>query len=363
MASAGMVAVQTDKDFDGQVRLSDPITQALKDGRHLHLLQKSGGGRIRQDVDFSHELVRESFLTFPYEIMWHTHIPRTANQLVCLFPNHEARTDERAQVLHVHSYWSGSLANLNKEINRRFKASLDYTEQGGRIKFAVAYGAHVYVCTGIAGNIYLLWAAHVNRTNHGNVPNTLYHDVPVIVNTNGRGSIIGLYIIPPIVREEFDLVRVPITADSPVFMMPKNADLFVCEVRDEERLVIESGTAGAGADPIVLASTGQCLATRKEALARILARTPNLQKQEQHHRHASEDTSVDWEHAGHVDIEMIRENSNNNRKVLYFFPKYGPNSATMVRHISVAWILEMARRASLGDILVFADSKKATMAS
>lgn len=302
------VVVQTDKDFDGQVRLGEPIVKALQEGRHLQLLQKNAG-RIRQDVDFSHDLVRESFLTFPYEIMWHSHIPRNANELVCLFPNHEARNDERAQVLHVQTYWSGSLARLNKEVNRRFKASLDYTEQGGRTKFAVAYGSHVYVCNGIAGNIYLIWAAHVNRTNHGNVPNTLYHDVPVIVNTNGRGSIIGLYIIPAIVREEWDLVRVPITADSPVFMMAKDADLFVCEVRDDLRPLIAAENGTTGADPVVLASTGQCLATRKEALARILARTPNLQKQEQHHRHASEDTSVDWEHAGHVDIEMIRENN------------------------------------------------------
>lgn len=310
----GMIPVPTDKDFNGQVRLSGPIVKALQEGRHLHLLIKNSDLRIRQDVDFSHELVREAFLTSPYEIMWQCHIPSHANDLVCLFPNHESRNDERAQLLYVRSYWSRSLANLNKDINQRFKASLDYTEQGGRTKFAVAYGAHVYVCTGITGNIYLLWAAHVNRTNHGNVPNTLYHDVPVVVNTNGRGSIIGLYILPPLVREEWDLMRIPITTDSPVFMMPKDADLFVCEVRDDTR-PLESPSASAasgGADPIVLASTGQCLATRKEALARILATTPNLQKQEQHHRNASEDTSVDWEHAGHVDLELIRANNNNN---------------------------------------------------
>lgn len=303
-----MIPVQTDRDFDGKVHLSAPIVAALREGRQIQLLQKTGpeAQRIRQDVDFSHELVRESFLTYPYEIMWHCHIPRNANEVVCLFPNHESRNDERAQILYVKDYWSWSLASLNKELNRRFKASLDYTEQGGRTKFAVAYGAHVYVCAGIAGNIYLFWAAHVNRTNHGNVPNTLYHDVPVIVNTNGRGSVIGLYILPPIVREEWDLVRIPITADSPVFMMPKDADLFVCEVRDDVRPVA-SETQG-GADPVVLAANGQCLATRKEALARILARTPNLQKQEQRHRNASEDTSVDWEHAGQVDLELIRTN-------------------------------------------------------
>lgn len=304
-----MLPVQTEKDFDGQVHLGEPIVKALKDGRHLQLLQKNGGTlqRIRQDVDFSHELVRESFLTYPYEIMWHCHIPQNANDLVCFFPNHEARGDERAQVLYVNTYWKRSLANLNKEINRRFKASLDYTEQGGRTKFAVAYGAHVYVCTGIAGNIYLLWAEHVNRTNHGNVPNTLYHDVPVIVNTNGRGSVIGLYILPAVVREDWDLLRIPITSDSPVFIMPKDADLFVCEVRDDVRPLAVAETPG-GADPVVLAANGQCLATRKEALARILARTPSLQKQEQRHRNASEDTSVDWEHAGHVDLELIRTN-------------------------------------------------------
>jgi hypothetical protein len=132
--------------------------------------------------------------------------------------------------------------------------------------------------------------------------------VPVIVNTNGRGSVIGLYILPELVREDWDLLRIPITADSPVFMMSKQSDLFVCEVRDAS-VPIGVATQG-GADPIILSANGQCLATRKEALARILARTPNLQKQEQHHRNASEDTSVDWEQAGHVDLELIRNNNN-----------------------------------------------------
>lgn len=285
--------------FSGQnVQLSSEITQLLDEGRYLQLLRQpgaAGGSSSVKRVDFAHEVVRESFNTCPYEFYWHSEIPAKANRLVCLFPNHEDRTSERKHVLHVDHFWS--LSSLNKQINKRFRASLDHTEGGGgSIKFAVCYGKHVYVCTGITGTIYLLWARHVNRTNHGNVPNTLFHDVPVIVNMTGSARVRCIYILREEVLEDADLLRIPITTESPTFLQDGDVDLFVCEVRD--------GPAAAPPGVTLMHQEGHTLMTRRAALARVLAPTPQLQKRQQ--GVLVDEVSADWEQNAQVDLQLIQ---------------------------------------------------------
>lgn len=292
--------------INGQgVCLSKEITESLESGRYLQLV-KSGEKALVKKIDFAHELVRESFNTCPYEIMWHTTIPNgKANELVCLFPNHEDRANEQKHVLKVKSYWS--LSSLNKQINKRFKASLDHTDSGHAIKFAICYGQHVYVCSGISGNIYLFWARHINRTNHGNTPNTLFHDVPCIVNTTGNMRVRGLYILRDQVLEDADLLRVPLMEGSPVFLQDDDVDLFVCEVRDTP---LQGEEEIAGADPITLRQKGYSLMTRKAAMARILSPTPQLQKQQQNSAGCLTDgISADWEHNAYVDLQLIHDSS------------------------------------------------------
>lgn len=285
---------------DGRVPLHEDIERMLADGRHMDLLRS--GPPIVRHVDFAHAIVRESFNTCPYEIMWDTGIPKRANQVVCLFPNHENRTSERHHVLRASGYWW--LSSFNKELNRRFKASLNHTESAGSVRFAVCYGRHVYVCDGIQGHIYILWARYVNRTNHGNRPNTLFTDVPCIVNTDGCHVVTGLYILRERIEEDADLIRVPIEQHSPSFIMPKNANLFVCEVRVD---VQNEGAANAvtSNDPVSLNDKGYTLLTQKQALARITAPTPALQRQEQGQLDP-DGVSADFEHMGQVDLGIIQ---------------------------------------------------------
>lgn len=285
--------------INGQgVQLCDEITEHLNDGRYLQLIRQNG---LVKQVDFAHEVVRESFNTCPYEFYWHSDIPAGANKLVCLFPNHKNRTSERKHVLHVDKYWS--LSSLNKEINERFEASLEHTDGGGgSIKFAVCYGKHVYICSGIKGTIYLLWARHVNRTNHGNVPNTLFQDVPVIVNMTGSARVRCIYILRDEVLEDTDLLRIPITVDSPTFLQDRDVDLFVCEVRDGP---FRDEPAASKADAMELRQKGFTLMTRRAALARILSPTPQLQKRQQ--GVLVDEVSADWEQNAQVDLQLIQQ--------------------------------------------------------
>lgn len=288
--------------FSGQnVQLSAEIAELLADGRYLQLLRQSS--TMTKRVDFAHEVVRESFNTCPYEFYWHSDIPSKANKLVCLFPNHEDRTNDAKHVLYADRFWS--LASLNKQINKRFRASLDHTEGGGgSIKFAVCYGKHVYVCIGITGTIYLLWARHVNRTNHGNVPNTLFHDVPVIVNMTGSARVRCIYILRDEVLEDADLLRIPITTESPTFLQDGDVDLFVCEVRDAPLPASDQQQQQMGGGGMALRQQGHTLMTRRAALARVLSPTPQLQKRQQ--GVLVDEVSADWEQNAQVDLQLIQ---------------------------------------------------------
>jgi hypothetical protein len=276
------------------VHLCQEIKDALEGGRYLQLV-RNVPNTLAKKIDFVHEVVRESFNTCPYEFYWRDDIPSGASEVVCLFPNHEERDDERKQVLHASSFWS--LSSLNKQINKRFKASLEHTDGGGSIRFAVCYGKHVYILNGISGTIYLLWARHVNRTNHGNVPNTLFHDVPVIVNMNGSARVRGIYILREEILEDAELLRIPITVESPVFLQDGDVDLFVCEVRDGA-----DATATTTTHPIIGVDE-YTLVTRKMALARVLAPTPQLQKRQQHLQ--EDEVSADWEQNSNVDVQLL----------------------------------------------------------
>lgn len=285
---------------NGGAALQGDIVQMLNDGRHVQLL-KSGDKTVKR-VDFARAIVREQWNTCPYEIMWHTCIPPNASDVVLLFPNHEQRNSVSKQVLYARKYWW--LSSLNKEINRRLKASVPHTESAGSTRLAVCYGKHVFICEGIQGNAYLLWARYINRANHGNVPNTLFYDVPVLVNTNGRCVITGLYILRDQVQDDADLVRVPLTSESPKFLMPKSEDLFVCEVRETSR-VRHDPALETDANPLALQSQGYALLTRKQALARVLSPTPELHRQQQNLT-SPDGVSVDFEHSVFVDMSLVR---------------------------------------------------------
>lgn len=205
-----------------------PTIEALVDrGEHLKLLCYREG-RIVQTVEFQNAFVRESFNSASYQIMLSDKI-MNGEELICLFPNH--REDSR-QVIRPKSFYR--LSSLNKAINASFASSLEQTEEGGNVKFAVCYGNHVLICKGITGTIYLCWASHICRVNSGNVANTAFRNVPCILNLDGQMRFKALYILKPDIRDESDLERIPITSRNPKLLFESSASLFVCEVRRQK---------------------------------------------------------------------------------------------------------------------------------
>ncbi len=237
------------KSTTDSAKLDPNIVVTIDAGAHLELLMHNVGTRI-QVVDFSSETVRQAYVMGTYQMYLSHKIPR-GEELVCLFPNHRV---EKKQVIKCSSYYS--LSSFNKDINEAFTDSLDKTDLCNSIKFAVCYGKHVFVCAGITGVIQIVWASHVNRTNAGNVANTIYTNVPLILNMDGTARVKGLYILKPLVHDESDLDRIPITATSPTFMYDKDHALFVCEVRTERPKPVGLHTV-----------------SRKEALAMVSATT------------------------------------------------------------------------------------------
>ncbi len=186
-------------------------------------------GRMVQTVDFQHAFVRESFNSASYQIMLSDKIQNGGREVVCLFPNQE----ESRQVLRPKSYFR--LSSLNKRINALFSTSLEQTEEGGNIKFAICYGNHVIICKGITGTVYLCWASHICRINSGNVANTAFRNVPCILNLDGKMRFKAVYILKPDIRDESDLERIPITSKNPKLLFESKASLFVCEVRKQKQ--------------------------------------------------------------------------------------------------------------------------------
>ncbi len=208
--------------------LSPEIASKIEAGSQLDLLYHQRGG-IVQVVDFFSETVREVHISGAYQIMISSKILATKKQdVICLFPNHRV---EKKQVVKASDYTY--LSSLNKDINAAFSASLEKTDVSDRIKFAVCYGKHVFICKDISGTIYLAWASHINRTNIGNVANTIYTNVPIILNLDGQARIKALFILKPVIRDEAELERVPITHSNPQLLYNKDQSIFVCEVRTE----------------------------------------------------------------------------------------------------------------------------------
>ncbi len=149
-----------------------------------------------------------------------------SHPIICFFPNHKS---EKRQVIKSSSFFL--LSSFSKALNETFEQSLDATEMSGSTKFAVCYGKHIFICHGISGTIYLFWATHVNRTNVGNVANTIYNNVPILFNLDGQGHVKAVFILKANVQDESDLDRLPITHDNPKLYFNKEIPLFVCEVK------------------------------------------------------------------------------------------------------------------------------------
>jgi hypothetical protein len=208
------------------VPLNPFIAKKLADGSHLDLLIHQQQD-IVQTVDFSTNTVRQVYSSNLYSIYF-TSSPDKLRPVTVLFPNHKV---ENKQVLQSQNYTF--LASFNKDLNDALEASLVSTDALGSIQLAVCYGKHIYICKAISGTVYVLWASDITRTNGANVANTLYQKVPVLVNMDGQARVKAVFILKPVVSDESDLDRLPVTQTNPKLLFNKDKPLFVCEVKPQ----------------------------------------------------------------------------------------------------------------------------------
>jgi hypothetical protein len=201
------------------------ILNADKEGELMSLFVKPTEPRMVQSINFYDEQVRDAVVLGRYVIMLSSSIPADS-QLLCLFPNCRGGTVVRSQGLFQ------TLDRFNKAINTCMKDSLDHTDAHGNLKLVVAYGNHFFRCETISGNVYIFWAAYINKINVGNVKNCVFRNVPIIFNTDGAGRIVGVFILKTHIRDASDLARVPITAKSPRIMFERGMPLFVYDKRE-----------------------------------------------------------------------------------------------------------------------------------
>lgn len=216
-----------------------PISDMLASGSYLELINDQRGGRVRT-VNFYDSLVRETFQECRYKVLLDEKLGSLVSRpasggpgnkpLTCIFPN-----TKRAGSEIISSTAYRSLDAFNHAINDAFLASIATTDTAGAVKLAVCYGDHVYVCKDISDTVYIVWASHVMRTNVGHVANTLYANVPLLINMDGKMRTKSIFVLKEHVQDRSDCDRMPITAGSPVLCYRSGTCPFVREVRVAER--------------------------------------------------------------------------------------------------------------------------------
>lgn len=222
--------VETAMKNNNKPKIAGIIQEAVDSGDFLASMAKADMQQLTRSVDFSHvsdstASTRETDYHVKYTINVSHVFPKERDGLLCLFPHHH---DEKKQILKSDSYggmfFGGSLADMNKEINKRLRESSQNV--GSNVRMGVGYGEHVYRCLNVQGTLYIVWAT-VNRKNMGNVKNTTLN-CPLVINMDGWGCPKGIFLLKPKVVHERDLHLLPLKRGNPEFMWPKEP-IFVCE--------------------------------------------------------------------------------------------------------------------------------------
>ncbi len=190
----------------------------LFNGRHSHKHVKK--------VDFFDPSPTEDLFKNRHVIYISRELPsKNDPDLICLFPQ---IADRKKQVLDAKKYFY--LSSFNRDINENMKQP---PEDSLKPVFAVAYGNHVYVCKFITGTVYIYWTKYINQINAGNVANTPYRRVPLVMNYDGHYGVKGIYILKPQVKHENDLLRIPVAPKNPLIM--QDGPMLECETQTMER--------------------------------------------------------------------------------------------------------------------------------
>ena len=222
------------------------------------------------------------------------------NNVICLFPNH---SDPKKQVLDVSSFYR--LSSLNKEINNRLREPVD----SSKIVLAFAYGQHVYVCKLITGTVYLVWAKFINRINAGNVANTPYRNVPLIINCDGHYVVKGIYILRPKVTHENDLLRLPITKGNPLIF--QDGVIFVCETESIETQMNNKITTITQQEALQI-----CTYQTKDAASTWLPYEENVFSSSKSKKHTTTTTGDDLDLFEDLSFDLEVNNNNVRGKIM-----------------------------------------------
>ncbi|MBX9636386.1 MAG: hypothetical protein K2Q45_02405 [Nitrosomonas sp.] len=252
------------KQQSNKVELLPYIEKKINDGAHLDLLIHRNPDIVKT-VDFSKSTVNQVYSNNSY-IIYLTSSLNPNKPVTVLFPNHE---NERKQVIKSKDY--KFLSTFSKDINACLRFSLNSTDVFGKTQMAICYGNQIFICKDISGTVYILWASEITKINGANVANSLYQNVPVLINMDGQTRTKAVFILKSQVVDDSDLDRIPITTENPQIMYDKDKPLFVCEVRPNLIAVTTAAEEERNA----------CMrmVSRKEALAIVTAptsTTPNM---------------------------------------------------------------------------------------
>lgn len=209
-----------------QVELNKKLKELLTNGKHLELFTHNHG-RVLQKVDFHHEVVTDGFNAGTYKIMLSAK-KHAASEVACVLPNHP---DADKQVMFVNDYWS--MEKFNLDLNARLRESLEMSDLIGTAKLVVCYGNHAYLCQGIVGTAYIVWADCISYTNRTDVAAVLTKNTPLIVNKDGVQRYKGIFILKPVLQHDMDdeLSRIPIAKHTPEIIFPLASNIFCAESR------------------------------------------------------------------------------------------------------------------------------------
>lgn len=212
--------------------LPDMVRKDIDDGNMFHLFRDKKLQGYGRPVDFYDCAQQAPDHRAPrYSVMLSGGFPekKRRHDLFFVFPNHP---NVKKQVMNTHQYWKTS--SMNAELNARIQTSADASINAEDFRLAVAFGENVYWCKHIQGNVYVFYARFINRINEGNVANTIYTNVPVLLVTNGRRRPIGWYIFrPEPITSRLDCVPLTLTHGNPIMLYPKGP-LFVCDGAPEQ---------------------------------------------------------------------------------------------------------------------------------
>lgn len=221
------------KGLTDAVTLKKDLARLLDDKKQLELFTHTNHHerRLIQKVDFENDVVVDGFNDGSYSIVYHPDIPAGADVRI-VFPNHP---DTHKQVLRIKDYTY--LNSFNKELNERLRNSLNFSDGVGTTRLVVCYGNHAYICQGIQGTVYIVYASYITVTNHSSVANVMHQGVPLIINKDGAMAYKHIFICRSSIRDvdEGDVCCIPLTEQSPEIFFSIKKQIFVCESRKLQR--------------------------------------------------------------------------------------------------------------------------------